>query len=114
MGFQCVTENNFDGLVEGHKLLLIEFSAEWCAPCKDFAKVMEQLQPEFTDFVFAQVDIEKESGLASEFQVRSVPFVMIIKDKVVVYASAGAMPSSALKELLIQARDVSTDGVSSS
>lgn len=104
MSIQELTHQNFDLILESHALLVIDFWAEWCGPCKTFSKVMSVVAKEYPDVVFASVDIEKEKELSEEFAVRSVPFVMIIKDRTVIYADSGALSAATLRELLTQAK----------
>lgn len=99
-----ITEKNFDETIEKHSLLLIDFWAEWCGPCQSFQQVLEQVAPEYPDFVFASVNIDNEKTLAEEFNIRSIPSVMIMKNQVIVYAEPGAMNASNLKALLDQAK----------
>lgn len=101
-----MTEQNIDELFQNQHLLLVDFWAQWCAPCKDFAKVVEQIAPEYPNVMFAKVNIEEQAALASEFNIRSVPSVMILRDQVVVYAESGALGAAALKELLDQAKSL--------
>ncbi len=95
-----LTDQNFDEAVEKHNLLVIDFWAEWCGPCKAFTKVLEELAPRYPDFVFGNVDIEAEKALAEEFQIQSIPALMIIRDKVVVFAESGALSASVMGQLL--------------
>src|SRR3990167_9650361 len=104
MGIQTVTAVSFDEIIAQHALVLIDFGATWCAPCQTFAKVLEAVMPEYPDVYFGAVDIDAEKELAQNFAVTSVPFVMIVRDQVVVYAESGLLPASALRELLDQAR----------
>jgi len=95
---------NFDKVVGDNDLVVIDFWAEWCAPCKSFAHVIENLDQAYPEVTFASVDIDKEKELAEEFQVVSVPAVMILRNRVVVYAESGALTATALKELIEQAK----------
>lgn len=99
--------SNIDALIEQSPFLLIEFSAQWCAPCRDFEKVIETVAPDYPEFIFATIDIDAEKSLAQDFSVRSVPSVMILRDKVVLYAEAGALSIGALKALLDKAKVIS-------
>ena len=101
-----VTSKNFDEVAGEHEVLLLDFWAEWCGPCKSFAEVIKQVAPDYPDVTFGSIDIEKESDLAEEFQVRSVPAVMIMRREVVVYADAGALTATSLRELLNQAKSL--------
>ena len=107
MSIVKLSADQFDGYVAENVLSVIEFSAGWCAPCQSFAKVLDSISEEFEDFSFATVDIDSEKALAEEFGIHSVPFVMILKNSTIIYAEAGAISRSALKDLLQQARDVS-------
>lgn len=96
----------FDQTIASHNLLVIDFWAQWCGPCKTFGKIMTEVAKDYTDVVFASVDVEKEKALAEEFAVRSIPFVMIIRDQVAVYAESGLLSAMALRELLDQAKKI--------
>ncbi|HLB56337.1 MAG TPA: thioredoxin family protein [Coxiellaceae bacterium] len=104
MSVQELTAANFDVMVESNELLVIDFWAEWCGPCKAFSKIMTDVAKEYQDVVFASVNIENEKALAEEFAVRSIPFVMIIKKRAVVYADSGLLSAVSLRELLDQAK----------
>lgn len=100
-----LTADNFDEVTK-HDLLVIDFWAEWCSPCKAFAKVIENVSKQYPEVTFASVDVEAEKSLALEFSIRSVPFVMIMRSRVVVYADAGLLTEKALSELLDQAQSL--------
>lgn len=104
MSVVALCTQDFDQTLASQDLLVIDFWAQWCGPCKTFHEVMSQVALEYPDVFFATVDIEKEKALAEEFVVRSVPFVMIIRNRVIVYAEAGLLSASALRELLDQAK----------
>jgi len=93
-------------LIENNDLVFVDFWAEWCAPCKQFAKIYEQVATLNPDIVFAKVNIETESELAETLQIRSIPHLMVFKQGIAVYSDAGSMPESTLKELVEQARKV--------
>lgn len=101
-----LTEKTFDTFVDQHDLVVIDFGAEWCAPCKGFAQVIEKAAEQHADVAFATVDIDAQPGLAQDFEVRSVPWVMILREQVALYDESGALSATALDELIAQARAV--------
>lgn len=109
--FKILTASNFDEMVHQHECIVIDFWANWCVPCQGFATTFMEVATEFPDVLFAAVDIEAEQALADDFQIRSVPFVMIVRDEIVVFAEPGQMPASALRELLIQARELDMQAI---
>ena len=101
-----LTFDDFDQVVKDSAFLLIDFWAEWCPPCKAFGKVIEMIAPDYPHVCFAKVDVDEQEQLAAEFEVRSVPRVLILRDQTVVYDDAGALGADALRALLDQAKDV--------
>ncbi|OGO91686.1 MAG: hypothetical protein A3F10_03380 [Coxiella sp. RIFCSPHIGHO2_12_FULL_42_15] len=99
-----LTNRTFSKIVAQNALVVVDFWAEWCEPCKSFAKVIEQLAPKYSDVVFGSVDIDREQDLATDFAIRSVPTILILKQQVVVYADSGALTESVLTELIDQAK----------
>ncbi|KTD22812.1 thioredoxin [Legionella lansingensis] len=93
----------FEELIENNKLVFIDFWAEWCAPCKQFAKIYEKIAKENPLIQFTKVNIEEESELAETFQIRSIPHLIIFKEGIVIYSEAGSMPESVLNDLVKQA-----------
>lgn len=95
-----LTSQNIDDTLAKSQLLLLDFWAEWCNPCKAFHEVIKRVAPDYPDFTFALIDVEHEKALAEEFQVVSVPMIMILRDRVVVYHDSGALTPTSLQELL--------------
>ena len=100
-----LTQKEFESVIQNNKIIVIDFWAQWCAPCLNFAKTYEKVAQTETDILFTKVNIEEESDLAELFHVRSIPHLVVFKEEVVIYSEAGSMPESTLKELLQQARE---------
>ena len=106
-----LTEQTFADTVSGNDIVLVDFWASWCGPCRSFAPVYENVSQANPDIVFAKVDTEAEQGLAGYFQISSIPTLMAIRDGVVLYSQAGALPQNALENLVQAVRDVDMDDV---
>jgi thioredoxin 1 len=97
---------NFEDTVLNNDFVLIDFWAPWCGPCRGFAPVYEAASEKHTDIVFAKVNTEEEQALAAHFQVRSIPTLVIFREKVIIYAQPGALPAGAFDDLIQRAREV--------
>jgi len=109
-----LTEQTFADTIAGNGIVLVDFWASWCGPCRMFAPVYETVSADNPDIVFAKVDTEAEQGLAGAFQISSIPTLMAIRDGVVLYSQAGALPEASLVNLVQAVRDVNMDEVRSS
>lgn len=110
MATQALTAATFDE-VAGDGIVLIDFWADWCGPCKRFAPTYESLSEKHTDIVFGKVDTEAEQALAQKFEIYSIPTIMAIRDGVIVFAQAGALPEQAVESLISQVRALDMDEV---
>ncbi|MET9452203.1 thioredoxin [Streptomyces cinerochromogenes] len=106
-----LTKENFDQTVSENEFVLIDFWAEWCPPCRQFAPVYEKAAADNPDLVFGKVDTEAQPELAAAFEVQSIPTLMIIRDQVAVFAQPGALPAPVLEDLISQARNLDMDEV---
>ena len=104
------TDANLDELIDQKELVVIDFWAPWCGPCKGFSKVCEELADEHEDVQFLAINIEDQKQLAAEFQVQSVPWVMLLRKRVALYADSGALTKSSLAELIDKAKDLDEIG----
>lgn len=101
-----LNEENFEQTVLGNDFVIIDFWAPWCGPCRGFAPVYEAASEKHTDIVFAKVNTEEQQGLAAHFQIRSIPTLVIFREKVIIYAQPGALPAGAFDDLIARAREV--------
>ncbi|MDP2811857.1 MAG: thioredoxin [Rhodocyclaceae bacterium] len=106
-----LTTDNFKQVVSDSDILIIDFWASWCAPCRSFAPAFEAVSEENDDIVFAKVNTEEQQELAAAFNIRSIPTLMVFKEQVIVYAEAGALPASGLEQLVEGIRSLDMDQV---
>ena len=106
-----LTADTFRSTIEDNATVFVDFWAEWCGPCRMFGPVYEEVSEANPDIVFAKVDTEDQRQLAADFQIRSIPTLMAIRDGVVLYSQPGALPKGNLEELVSAVRNVDMDKV---
>jgi thioredoxin len=102
----ALTKDNFEQVVNGNEMVLVDFWAPWCGPCKGFAPVFEASSEKHADIVFGKVNTDDEQDLAASFNIRSIPTLMLFRERVILFSQAGALPGSALEQVINQGRDI--------
>jgi thioredoxin 1 len=106
-----LTKDTFEQTILDNDLVLVDFWAEWCGPCRSFAPTYEKVSEQHKDIVFAKVDTEAEQELAGYFQIRSIPTLMAFRDNIGVFSQPGALPEDVLVDLIGQLEALDMDEV---
>ncbi|MBS3940644.1 MAG: thioredoxin [Actinobacteria bacterium] len=106
-----LTEENFSATLADNDIVLLDFWASWCGPCRTFGPIYEQVSEAHPDLVFGKVDTEAEQTIAGQFGIRSIPTLAVIRDNVLLFSQAGVLPADALESLISQVRELDMDQV---
>ena len=108
-----ITKDTFEDTITNNDIVMIDFWAPWCGPCKSFAPIYEAVSEKHDGVVFAKVNTEDEQELAASFQIRSIPTLMIMREKIVIFSQAGMLPENALEEIIGKTKELDMDVVRS-
>ncbi len=106
MAYTEVTKDNLEKLVDDSDMLIIDFWAEWCGPCKAFGPIFEKVSERYPDVTFGKCDTEVQREVAAAFDVRSIPTLAIFRESILLFKEAGAFPENMLEEIIDKVRDL--------
>jgi thioredoxin 1 len=104
-----ITKETLQDTIADNDIVIIDFWAPWCGPCKSFAPVYDAVSEKHSDVVFAKVNTEDEQELAASFQIRSIPTLMIFRDQIAIFSQAGMLPESALEQVIAKTKELDMD-----
>lgn len=106
-----LTSENFKDVINNNDIVIVDFWAEWCGPCKSFGPTFEAASEKYPEIAFAKVNTEEEREMAAGFNIRSIPTLMVFREQVILYAEAGALPASALDQLVEQVKGLDMEAI---
>jgi thioredoxin len=111
MATQEISKENFEATVSKQGIVMLDWWAAWCGPCRAFAPVYEKASEAHKDVIFGKIDTEAQPELSGMFQIRSIPTLMIFRDGILLFEQAGALPAPVLEEIIGKVRALDMDEV---
>lgn len=111
MAVVTATRETIEALVEDNSIIMFDFWAPWCGPCRQFAPIYDAASEKYTDVVFAKVNTEEEREIAAHFSIRSIPTIMVFRDSMLVFAQPGSIPENAIGKLIDKVKALDMDEV---
>ena len=106
-----INDKNFENNIKDNNIVLLDFWATWCAPCRSFAPVFEAASEQHTDIIFGKINTEEQEELAAQFQIRSIPTLMIFREEIIIFSQAGSLPAPALEDVIQKVKALDMDVV---
>ncbi len=106
-----LTKDNFEQTVTDNDMVIVDFWASWCGPCKTFAPIFEKVSEQFPDVVFGKVETDQERELAASFQIKSIPTLMIFREKIIIFAQPGMLPEEPFVDIVTKAKGLDMEEV---
>ncbi|MCB9672667.1 MAG: thioredoxin fold domain-containing protein [Alphaproteobacteria bacterium] len=111
MATKTITAETLDSTIDGNGIVILDFWASWCGPCRAFAPTFEAASEKHADIVFGKVDTQDQQALAGQLGIQAIPTLMVFRDQILLYRESGALPPAAFEQLIQQVRDIDMDDV---